>query len=32
LVIGTNEIEFTDDTGSTTAAIYFIYKELFITL
>jgi hypothetical protein len=32
LVIGANEIEFTDDTGSTTAAIHFIYKELFITI
>jgi hypothetical protein len=32
LVLGANEIEFTDDTGSTTAAIHFIYKEMFITI
>jgi hypothetical protein len=32
LVIGANEIEFTDDTGSTTAAIHFIYKEMYITI
>jgi hypothetical protein len=32
LKIGANAIEFTDDTGSTTAAIHFIYKEMFITL
>jgi hypothetical protein len=32
LQIGSNEIEFTDDTGSTTAAIHFIYKEMYITI
>lgn len=32
LKIGPNDIEFTDDTGSTTAAIHFIYKENFITI
>jgi Phage tail protein len=32
LKIGENEIEFTDDTGSTTATIHFIYKNLFITI
>lgn len=32
LQIGANEIEFTDDTGSTTAAIHFIYKEMYITI
>jgi hypothetical protein len=32
LKLGSNEIEFTDDTGSTTAAIHFIYKEMYITI
>lgn len=32
LKIGANEIEFTDDTGSTTAAIHFIYKDMFVTI
>jgi hypothetical protein len=29
---GENEIEFSDDTNSTTAKIYFTYKELFISI
>ena len=32
LKIGENLIEFMDDTGSTTATIHFIYKNLFITI
>lgn len=32
LKIGENEIEFTDDTGSTAATIHFIYRNLFITI
>lgn len=32
LKIGENLIEFTDDTGSTTATIHFIYRNLFITV
>lgn len=32
LKIGENSIEFTDDTGSTAAAIHFIYKHLFLSI
>lgn len=32
LAIGSNVIDFSDDTGSTTAAIHFIYKEMYITI
>lgn len=32
LRIGDNEIAFSDDTGSNTAAIHFIYKNLYITI
>lgn len=32
LQIGDNEIEFTDDTASTTATIHFIYRSLYITI
>lgn len=32
LWVGENEIKFSDDTGSTTAAIHFYYKNLFITI
>jgi tail protein len=32
LVLGDNTIEFTDDTGSTAATIYFIYRNLYITI
>jgi len=32
LDVGENEIEFTDDSGNRTAAIHFIYKNLFLTV
>jgi hypothetical protein len=32
LSIGENSIDFSDDTGSTSATIHFIYRNLFITL
>jgi hypothetical protein len=32
LIIGANEIEFNDDTGSTAATIHFIYRNLFIAI
>lgn len=32
LDVGPNEISFTDDTGSTAAAIHFIYKNLYVTV
>jgi Phage tail protein len=32
LKVGSNEIKFSDDTGSTTAAIHFVYKNLFISI
>jgi hypothetical protein len=32
LIIGENEIEFKDDSGSTDATIHFIYRNLFVTI
>lgn len=32
LVIGDNAIDFSDDTGSTSATIHFIYRNLYITI
>lgn len=32
LVKGQNEIKFSDDTGNNTAAIHFVYQNLFITI
>jgi hypothetical protein len=32
LKIGENKIEFSDETGSTTATIHFLYRNLFITI
>jgi Phage tail protein len=32
LVKGDNEIKFSDDTGNNTAAIHFVYQNLFITI
>lgn len=32
LIKGDNEIKFTDDTGNNSAAIHFVYKNLFITI